>query len=247
VVLLLTLLQDEHGFSDLLTSLGWLTQVLQLLDTLDFETVDCLLSSLHGGDGFSELSLSGRLLGLGRVTRCDGVSLLDGSSVCLLLGVETLATDNLNELSSFLLLDADIHHLDLEQLLEGTNLLVRGLHDGKTVLELVDVLSDLTSVLAEQHLVEVDQLQEGGWSGVVVTSLLGKEVQVGVSDGQVHLGHVLSNGLGKALLWELDVSEEPLGDIDQGSSWPLMEPIEWGTVDDTWEHSCPDSEGIADG
>jgi len=44
---------------------------------------------------------------------------------------------------------------------------------------------------------------------------------------------------------ELNLSEESCSHVDQGVSWPFVEPIHGCTVDDSWEHSCPESEGIA--
>jgi hypothetical protein len=79
-----------------------------------------------------------------------------------------------------------------------------------------------------------------------VTTLKFAELLVGVADGQVSRGHVLSNGVADLGAWEFNFGEETLSDIDQSISWPVEEVIESGTVDDTWEHTSSESEGIAD-
>lgn len=64
--------------------------------------------------------------------------------------------------------------------------------------------------------------------------------------------HVLGNGGFLFVLnffifeWKFNLVEESVCDIDKSISWPVVEPIHGCTVDDSWEHSSPDSEGIAD-
>jgi len=98
-------------------------------------------------------------------------------------------------------------------------------HGLKTDLESIDLIGDLTSLLSEELFVEVNQFEERCWSGVVVSSLLGQEKLVGFTNGQVNLSHVGGDSLVKVLLWEFDFGQETLSDIDQGFTWPLMEPI----------------------
>ena len=70
------------------------------------------------------------------------------------------------------------------------------------------------------------------------------ELLIGISNGQVGCSHILSNRLPNLVSRELDLTEEPIGDVDQGFKGPVEEVVHGGTVNDTREHTSPESESI---
>jgi len=48
------------------------------------------------------------------------------------------------------------------------------------------------------------------------------------------------------LVWKLNIDKESVGDVNESVFGPVKEIIHGGTIDDTWEHSSPDSECITD-
>jgi len=208
MVPLLTLLEDQDSLGDF-DALGWrTTEGLQFLDGLDLKAVDGLGGSLHCRNSLSELAIGRRFLSLGRVGELDGLCLLHSSGLGLFLSIQTLSSDNLDQFIGLLLLNANIDHLDFQKLLQSLDLLSGALHRLETDLKPVDLVSDLSSLLAEQEFVEVDELEEGGWCGVVVTSLTLEELFVGLTDRQMDLSHVLSNVISNLVLWEINLGEE---------------------------------------
>lgn len=182
MVLLLTLLEDEHSLCDFDTLAWWVCEGLELLDGLDLKTVDGLCGPLHSWYSLSELNISSCLLFLSSISNLNSLLLLNGGGFCLLSGISTLPGDNFNELVSLLLFNSDINHLNLEGFLEGRDLVGGTLHGVETNFETINLVSNLLGLLTLKIFVELDQLEVRSWSGVIMTSLLNQEIFVGFTD-----------------------------------------------------------------
>ena len=88
-------------------------------------------------------------------------------------------------------------------------------HNVETVGESLNLIVNSGGLVAQELQVELNQLEEGCRSGVVVTSLLDAESSVSFSDGHVDESHVLGNLVFKFLVRNSgNFLEEFLGDTN---------------------------------
>jgi hypothetical protein len=121
-------------------------------------------------------------------------------------------------------------------------------HDIKTVGKSFDLVVNSMCLCTQKLEVELNELQERGRSGVIVTSLLDAEKVVSFSNRHVHEGHVFCDLVLQLQAWDYgDFLEESLSDTDKGILGPLVEPINGGTINETGEHTGSYTESVTDG
>lgn len=125
----LNTLQDEHGLRHYHTVWWWSRKGLQILESLDFKTVDGVLSSLHRRNSSLKfvLSVGFRLLGL--VGNCIDVLSLDVRGILFLLRISGLKLDLRNQFVGGSGLNFNLNHLDFKKLLQVRHLISRRVHN----------------------------------------------------------------------------------------------------------------------
>lgn len=240
-------LEDLGGFGDKLSSSRWCRERSKLTDSLNGQAIDGARSCFHRGDGSRKRLFGGVHLRLSCVSNDVSRIFLNLSNGLFFLGLFSLFVDNNNEFVSLRFFDLDVLHSEHKFLLKDIDLIGGITHSGQTTLEACNRVHDGTLLIREQLLVEVDELEERGWRGVVESPLALPEIVVSSVDGEMDKGHMVGNCCTDLLGGELDLGEEPLSDTDQGIPRPGMEPIDRGRTNQGGEFTCAETECVTDG
>jgi len=168
------------------------------------------------------------------------------SGTLLNLSLIGLFVDNDDQFIGIFLFDLDIFHSKDEFLLEDIDFIGGSFHSGKTTIKTSNIIDNSALLLAQELLVEADKLKERRGGGIVKSSFANLEFLISIVDGQMNIGHVLSNRITDLAGWELNFSEEPVSDANEGISRPGVEPIDRCAIDQGRELTSTESERISD-
>mmetsp|Transcript_46858 Transcript_46858/g.111156 ORF Transcript_46858/g.111156 Transcript_46858/m.111156 type:complete len:483 (+) Transcript_46858:3837-5285(+) len=236
--------QCQHRCRDVVDTRRRLRKRLELAQILLVERVQRSLGLLDSGDSCCKIPLAILLHRPGSRSDLRRLLSLDVRRLRCSLDLGFLSSDFLGHLVGFLLGHLDLSRLDLHLLHQHCDVLGSALELVQTVAEAVDVVLKLLAVVGKHVLVQVDQLEEGLGSGVVV-SLLRCEVLAG---RLVHAPERERHELGDCSLGlvgaEFDVAQELLGHVKQGRLRPRLEPIDDAAVDERREARGPAAESL---
>jgi hypothetical protein len=106
---------------------------------------------------------------------------------------------------------------------------------------------NLTTFFSEELLVEFNEFQERGRSGVIVTSLHCLVLLVVLINDLMDIGHVFSKGVSQLVSGKLNFAEEFGSDTDKSILRPGVEVINSSRSNKSGEHARSNTEFISDG